>query len=126
MNLQPRAFRADVTWVDVGNDCWRSAQVQAVNGANCTIKRFKEATIVGSVVILTSLVPVECRAIGAPICVRHAAGDATYTILEVIPSCFFSDAPRDQVASVATGIFSPGIIPHALIPGWTALLLWTA
>jgi hypothetical protein len=90
---------------------WRGGVVWSI-GATTTIRLLAEQHIVRDYVVANSLVPVDARSIGAPVCCRvTGTGADNYVVVEVVGSRFpRGEGPHDQGAAVAAGRFVPAII----------------
>ncbi len=90
---------------------WRGGQVWAINGASTTLRLQAEAHINADYTIATALLPTGAS-VGCPIVARvSGASVASYVVEDVRGGVFArGDAPRDEAASVAAGVFTPSVI----------------
>jgi hypothetical protein len=110
-----RSLRPDRHELDRGAEHWRGGQVWVLGSPNSTIRilRAHVSQLVSNQTVVTSLIPSGAQSVGAPVCCRV---DENFVIVEIIGSSFTAaEAPRgDNAASVARGVFSPGIVPREI------------
>jgi len=116
MAIPIRSLRPDYLVYDLGDARWRGGQVWSIDGETVTIRCHVEQSYVRNVTCDLSLVPAGAQSIGSPVCCRLTGSDPdAQTIVEIVETSFLpGSAPRDNAASVAAGIYSPGIVPRSI------------
>jgi hypothetical protein len=90
---------------------WRPGVLWAIAGANATLRVNHYSGGFIDRVVLTSALPAGLK-LGQPVACRFTS-EAYDPVAQIEPGGW-STAPRDEVAAVAAGIFTIGIIPNRI------------
>jgi hypothetical protein len=99
-----RALRPHTHEWRSGTTHWRGAVVSSINGADCAIRVYPEASFGRTFEGPLADVPAGARTVGAPVCVRVTGSTASTWTLQEIRASHFNRAdgvPSDAAAIVA-------------------------